>query len=115
MPLQMSCTENGQNGLPNTGSEHPESYWRIADFRVEHLNDGTINTAMTHVHVDGWHDKDAHDAAKDPFYRKHYELPPGPINFSSTIGDGYAGLYAAAMATPEPDTGVSFFDGAVTV
>jgi hypothetical protein len=100
---------------PQTGEPHPESYWRISDFKVEHVNNGTVNTAATHVHISGWQDVAAHDAAKEPIFVKHYELAAGEIDFTDTIGDGYDGIYAYAQSIPDPETGVSFFDGATTV
>jgi hypothetical protein len=125
MALQLSLTELNLSGVApdsdppltltlNTGTPHPESYWEISDFTVSLLHDET-DTAITFVVFEGWHNKAAHDAGDKPFLGKLYELPPGAIDFEQSIGDGFTGMYAYALATPEPDTGVSFFDGATTV
>lgn len=114
MPFQLALTENGINGLPNTSVVHPSSYWEISDFRVTLIHD-VSDSAITTVEFAGWHDLAAHNAGKTPFFVKRYELPPGPINFSQTIGDGFAALYQAALAIPEPDTGQSFFFGSMIV
>lgn len=108
MPLQMSYTN------PETGEEHPESYWELSDFNVEVIHSAS-DAAQTHVKFEGWYDKAAHDAGLREFMSKEYDLPVGPINLAVTVGDAIAGLYLYAQATPEPGTGVSFFDGAITV
>lgn len=114
MPFQLSITENGQNGLLNTGTVRPSSYWEISDFRVTLIHD-VSDSAVTTVEFAGWENVAAHNAGKSPFFVKRYELPPGNIDFTQTIGDGFAALYQAALAIPEPDTGVSFFNGATIV
>lgn len=114
MPFQLSITENGTNGLPNTGTVREASYWEISDFRVTLIHD-EADSAVTIVEFAGWEDLAAHNAGKTPFFTKKYQLPPGPINFAQTTGDGFAMLYQAALAIPEPDTGVSFFFGSIIV
>lgn len=114
MPFQLAVTENGVNGLPNTGTTHPASYWEISDFRVTLLHDVT-DAAVTLVEFAGWHNVAAHNEGKSPFFIKRYELPPGPINYAGTIGDGFLALYGYAQAVPEAETGLSFFNGAITV
>lgn len=114
MPFQLSITENGINGLPNTGTVRSESYWEISDFRVTLIHD-VSDTAITTVEFAGWENLAAHNAGKTPFFVKRYELPPGAINYSQTIGDGFAALYQAALALPEGETGQSFFFGAIIV
>lgn len=114
MALQMSFTEDGTRGTQNINVPHPASYWEIDDFTVSLIHGGS-DMAVTIVEFDGWHDKATHDAGDGPFFTKRYELPPAPIDYSLTIGNGFAALYAAAQAIPEPDTGQSFFFGAVSV
>lgn len=114
MPFQMDIIENGQNGLPNTGVPHPESYWEIDQFTVQMFHGGS-DTAGTIVEFHGWHDKAAHDAGDNAFFKKLYELPPSAIDFTPTVGDAIAGLYVMVQYIPEPDSGVSFFDGASVV
>lgn len=114
MALQFSVTEDGHSGLPNTGVPHSEAYAEIIDFQVTIIH-GVEDTGVTIVEFGVWHDVATHNAGDDPFFTKRYELPPGPINFAGTIGEGFAALYGYAQAVPESDTGLSFFDGAVTV
>jgi len=114
MALQISFTEDGTRGTKDTGVPHPSSYWEIDQFTVQ-LVHGATDVAVTLVEFNGWHNKASHDAGDAPVFIKTYELPAGPINYSETIGDGFAALYVAAQAIPEPDTGVSFFNGATSV
>lgn len=108
MALQMSYVD------PVTGTEYPESYWELSDFTVEIIH-GATDLAQTKVQFEGWYDKAAHDAGLKQFMDKVYELPVAPIDLVPTVGAAIAGLYLYAQATPEPDTGVSFFDGATIV
>ena len=88
------------NYTASTGSNHPESYWKIEKINYD------FSQNKIYLFLDGYHNQAARQQLKNPLVKnKGIELTNGAITEASDIR---AVLYLQLLDTP-------FFDGATNV
>ena len=102
--------------IDEMGNENPQSYWKLIYGYIDTMEKNAI------LQFEGFKDQAARLAKKKPIGGKKYELTEAEYTtWLSTAALGPEGAdivsqaYSYAASALEPETGLSFFDGAMYI